>query len=347
MDLIATTSFVNGAVAMLFLAYAIYFLKISEPNRLKHIFGYSMLVWGVLLAKDILFLDEYTDKESVLYKGLMMLDNCSVVTCNIYVIELLQPGRLNNKYILLNFTGFIIFILLYAVFRTEAIYNANIIFTIIYCTATFIYLAISTMRYYKMVKNSFSDLTRLDIGWLWRSVVLMLSNLVFWLYMYTSQDFRVDIWYYMMLAVLWSVIAYKTEHQATFAVEDAVTPEAIEEQSSKMTDDENFHFAARLQELIDNAYFCSTPQLTLNELAAKLNTNRTTLSIYINKVLGTNFYDMINNSRLEHAEKLLSDSENKLTQEQIAEQSGFNSLSTFRRAFQKKNGMSPAQFRRN
>lgn len=347
MNLTIATSFVNGAVAMLFLIYGAYFLRISTPNRLKHIFGWSMLLWSVLLSKDVLFVTEYLDHDSTLYKGLMMLDNCAVVTCNIYVIELLRPGRLNWKYILFNFSGFLLLLLLYIAFPSEAIYNANIVFTVLYCTATFVYLTISTIRYYKMVKNSFSDLTRLDISWLWKSVIIMLFNLAFWLYMYTSQDYKFDIWYYLALTVLWSVIAYKTEHQATFTSEEAVAPETIEEQSSTMSGEDNFHFSARLQELIDSAYFCNTPQLTLNELASQLNTNRTTLSIYINKVLGTNFYDMINNSRLEHAEKLLLDSECKLTQEQIAEQSGFNSLSTFRRAFQKKNGMSPAQFRRN
>ena len=35
------------------------------------------------------------------------------------------------------------------------------------------------------------------------------------------------------------------------------------------------------------------------ELADELNTNRTTLSAYINKELGTTFYDLINRVRLE------------------------------------------------
>ena len=85
--------------------------------------------------------------------------------------------------------------------------------------------------------------------------------------------------------------------------------------------------------------------LPLAELAAELGTNRTTLSSYINSSLGTTFYDYVNSSRLEYTEKLLSDPDAKYSVEQLAELSGFNSLSTFRRAFGKKYGMSPQQYR--
>ena len=105
------------------------------------------------------------------------------------------------------------------------------------------------------------------------------------------------------------------------------------------------HFSEKLARLAADGYFVRTPHLTLAELAADLGTNRTTLSSYINNGLGTTFYDYVNSNRLEYTEKLLSDPGTKYSAEQLAELSGFNSLSTFRRAFSKKYGISPQQYR--
>lgn len=111
------------------------------------------------------------------------------------------------------------------------------------------------------------------------------------------------------------------------------------------------HFAESLEVLRQNGYFSRHPQLTLSELAAELHTNRSTLSYYINHHLNATFYDLINGIRLEYAEQLLSASASasadRLTLEDVACRSGFNSVSTFRRAFQKKYGQSPAKFRKN
>ena len=61
--------------------------------------------------------------------------------------------------------------------------------------------------------------------------------------------------------------------------------------------------------------------------------------------LKISFHDFVNMQRVKYAEELLKcNSEARLTQEEIAEQSGFNSLSTFRRAFVKKHNMSPLQY---
>ena len=105
------------------------------------------------------------------------------------------------------------------------------------------------------------------------------------------------------------------------------------------------HFAFNLNELCHSDYFCKHSQITLTELARELRTNRTSLSNYLNMSLKISFHDFVNMQRVKYAEELLKcNSEARLTQEEIAEQSGFNSLSTFRRAFVKKHNMSPLQY---
>ena len=105
-----------------------------------------------------------------------------------------------------------------------------------------------------------------------------------------------------------------------------------------------YHFATRLDEYMKGEQAYLNPKLTLSELALRVGTNRTYLSNYINQNLHQTFFDYINALRLTHATELLLTS--NYTLEVIAEKSGFNSLSTFRRCFIQKHGCSPSIYKK-
>lgn len=86
--------------------------------------------------------------------------------------------------------------------------------------------------------------------------------------------------------------------------------------------------------------------LTLPKLAETVGCSVNILSQVINSGFGTSFFDYLNRYRIEHARKLLEDSNSQsnaiLT---IAFTVGFNSNSAFYSAFKKHVGMTPAQYR--
>jgi AraC-like DNA-binding protein len=86
--------------------------------------------------------------------------------------------------------------------------------------------------------------------------------------------------------------------------------------------------------------------LTLPKLAQAVGCSVNILSQVINSGFGTSFFDYLNRYRIEHARKLLEDSDSQndaiLT---IAFTVGFNSNSAFYSAFKKHVGMTPAQYR--
>ena len=102
-------------------------------------------------------------------------------------------------------------------------------------------------------------------------------------------------------------------------------------------------FAERMYLLFEKEHVYLNPRLRLSELAMLLGTNRTYLSQYFNQNCESTFYDFVNDYRIHHAKLLLHSTDDTL--ETIAMNSGFNSLSTFRRAFVQREGMSPIEFR--
>lgn len=86
--------------------------------------------------------------------------------------------------------------------------------------------------------------------------------------------------------------------------------------------------------------------LTLPELAAKLEIPSHYLSRVINEKLGLNFFDFINKYRIEEVKVKIANPEfNHLSLLGIAFESGFNTKSAFNRVFKKLTGLTPSEYK--
>jgi len=83
---------------------------------------------------------------------------------------------------------------------------------------------------------------------------------------------------------------------------------------------------------------------SLPDLAQRLGTSVHLLSQAINDGLGKSFFEMVAEYRVKEAKKLLKDQPN-IKVEEIAEQVGYNSKSSFNNAFKKLTGSTPSEFR--
>jgi AraC-like DNA-binding protein len=83
---------------------------------------------------------------------------------------------------------------------------------------------------------------------------------------------------------------------------------------------------------------------SLPDLAQRLGTTVHTLSQVINEGLGKSFFEMTAVYRVEEAKQLLKAHRN-IKVEEIAEQVGYSSKSSFNTAFKKITGMTPSEFR--
>lgn len=129
----------------------------------------------------------------------------------------------------------------------------------------------------------------------------------------------------------------------TVAEPHPVAEQPVEPEPEELKLQQEAAFAERMYLLFEKEHVYLNPRLRLSELAMLLGTNRTYLSQYFNQNCESTFYDFVNDYRIHHAKLLLHSTDDTL--ETIAMNSGFNSLSTFRRAFVQREGMSPIEFR--
>lgn len=101
----------------------------------------------------------------------------------------------------------------------------------------------------------------------------------------------------------------------------------------------------KIEEILVTEKLYQNPELTLTDIAKKLNTNAAVISKAINQGFQMNFNDLINNYRIEAVKKRLEEGEQKKsTLLGIAFDCGFNSKATFNRAFKKHTGITPKEY---
>ena len=84
------------------------------------------------------------------------------------------------------------------------------------------------------------------------------------------------------------------------------------------------------------------PNLSVSSLSHKFNLSESYFSQFFKEQTGENFSHYLENLRIKHASTLLL--EGRLTVDEIAQQSGYNNASTFRRAFKRIMLLSPTEY---
>jgi AraC-like DNA-binding protein len=115
-----------------------------------------------------------------------------------------------------------------------------------------------------------------------------------------------------------------------------ISPEQAEKYLKKL-----LHFMETEKPYLD-------PNISLHGLSENLMIPDHYMSQIINTKLKLNFYDFINNYRIEEAKRIFTNSKQEhLTVLEVAYEVGFNSKSAFNRAFKKTTHVTPSEFKKN
>jgi AraC-like DNA-binding protein len=136
----------------------------------------------------------------------------------------------------------------------------------------------------------------------------------------------------------------KKEIQEMTGTERKIKEDVKKYGSSQMNDILLERYGDRLNCILEEETPYLKTELSIADLAKRLDLSVHQLSQLINSRFQTNFYGLINRLRIEEAKSLLGGSD--LTVMEVAFESGFNSKTTFNRVFKELTGETPSQFRK-
>ena len=117
---------------------------------------------------------------------------------------------------------------------------------------------------------------------------------------------------------------------------------------SNVTEEECRRLAGELELLMQRDRLYVNPNLKIADLAAILNVSTYTLSYLFNQYLDKNYYDYLNDYRIEEFKRLVDKDEySKYTLTALAELCGFSSRTSFFRYFKKVIGITPNEYIRS
>jgi AraC-like DNA-binding protein len=152
---------------------------------------------------------------------------------------------------------------------------------------------------------------------------------------------------YIIGPALYSVVAYVTSF---IIITKGYLPELAPEKykTTRVSEEQMEQLFSRVKTLVIEEKQYKNPELTLKSLSKTLKVSPQVLSMVINQMSRQNFNAFINHYRVDEATRLLQNPEsNNLTIAAIADEVGFNSISSFNRAFKKQTGKTPQNYRQH
>jgi len=231
-------------------------------------------------------------------------------------------------------------------------YNTINVFSI-YASGIFyvIWSSLLLKKHKKNILDQFSDIEEINLKWL---QLLIVGISIIWSIVIFSNNSE-----YIFTSVAIFVILigfFGIQQKAIFSTEVIIvknpndlaikTEEKKEKYATSGLSNEaaNEKYKYLISKITEDCYYKEN-NLSLNDLAKKLDMSPNYLSQIINKKEGKNFYDFINSFRVEEFKRLIANPKNKqYTLLALAYDCGFNSKSSFNRSFKKYSGITPSQY---
>lgn len=207
------------------------------------------------------------------------------------------------------------------------------------------------IRHAKTVKGFSSQKDAVDLRWITKLLLIMAGmGILKFLAQHFSFSPYLTAPLYLVLIIYFAFHALS--QQAIYPVKDKNVQElrnAIKVHTTRdkerLTAEQLILFTERLLLLIQHEHTYLDPQVNLPSLAQTIGLSIHELSYVLNAGLGKNFYQFINEYRIEEAKSLLKESvHSNYDIQEISIRAGFNSKTTFYTTFKKSVGLTPKQY---
>ena len=303
--------------------------------------------------------------ENTYWNGLaLMIDLSGIPLMASFFAEVVSPGMVTRRKVLIQFCAQAVFVPMYAIFPSTLVMHLALFSACLGIVVSLVIGFFLLFRHRKFIRDNYSYTEHVDVNWAINFAVVLAVMFVGFVMVVTHVTWMGRTMFYLCMMLSWiylnnlarrhSVVNIPPLVMFAFPIikkhEDPAPVNDVPEYSSEDASGVSIETYAVLAEQLENCMaerkLYLNPKLTLQEVCSEIGTNRTYLSDYLNKVLKTTFYEYINGLRIARACEIIDamTPENKQSMLEVSEISGFNSISTFNRAFAKVMGQTPSHY---
>jgi AraC-like DNA-binding protein len=205
----------------------------------------------------------------------------------------------------------------------------------------------------KYLKDNFTDSDYFTLKWT-QSFITVFFGLFVVVFAAYAINPRTDVWLIPILNVLgmaylmYVVICHSTETYLSRLPADVSKPaDGNGGATSKMSENQMKDICDRIAQYLQASKSYINPGLSINTLSSESGIHHRNISIAINGYLHKNFFDLVNEMRVEEAKRLLRALNPEYSTDSVFSECGFSSRSSYYTTFKKFERTTPAQWRKS
>ncbi len=336
-----TISFILGLSGMFYGMTSWLFFR--KGRRLSVIVASLMALLGIQCFISVWFILKGIYLDEYYWAVMTSIDVVAVPFYALVLRELVRPSSVTSKTGVANIMPFVVASALFLFTGWIEIYWLLIGSVSVYGIVYFIWTHVNIGKYNRKIREQYSFTENINLNWLRMILWFFLGLLSIWIVDTLAIHTDIECFYLMSSIVMWMVIDFFIYKHET--VMGSLNSTKLEVMTNGEEDVPLSKLGSRIELLFSQEQIYLNPNLKISDVAAAVGSNRTYVSNYFNKNASSTFYDYVNALRIEHACRLLKDSDDSV--KVIADKSGYNSSQTFIRVFTKIKGVSPTEYRRS
>ena len=348
----ALAHYTRGLATMFFVMWAFIIYRYRRHGSIMRVLLVTVCVLALGFVKDILFVFESLKDSPFVAEITALSDLLSAPFVCAFFFEAVRPGIVTRGRLVAAVLPFFLLLLLYALWPDHFVLGLAYSMSFVLAVATVVVVRYYRIRYNKCVEANYSYTLNISVNWVYSCAVIYFIWFFCYILCFGDSTWWGEIVFDVCSIAIWSAFCgISSLHRIVpEMMPRTMRAEAGAEENDDATPEEpadGFHsyLAERLRQQMEEEHLYLDPSLSLGTLAQAVGSNKSYVSGFINRS-GRTFYDYVNEFRVKHACRLLDQSLGSahLNMQEVATQSGFNSLSSFNRYFSKMVGMTPTAY---
>ena len=332
---------------------------ITSPARLRR---WAAALFGIMALVHVWWILFYTysdDTRSVVY-GLLVAIDCMVLP-PVFVgtlLTMLQDRRRPLWPVIIVMTPCAVIAVLQIALPSIDLTTPNKIYGLVLIVAFIIYMVVAVRQYGRWLHDNYADLEHKEV---WLSLTLLIGLMLLLMSYEYTDNYVMSVIAHLIGFPLAGLLLWRVETLSDLST-DSLTPRSAEgdvrpskrpamplcEAKNPSPNGEASHIGQLLAKHCEDTQLYLQPDLTLAQLSAAIGVNHYYLSQYFTSQ-GTSYYEYIHDLRVRHfiaRYRELAAAHKPIVAQQLAQESGYHSYSTFSTAFKQRMHKSVAAWMR-